>query len=145
MKNRISFSFVVVCLLFTSCKTTKTLESNAIKPMPESFAGTKDSLNSAEINTKNYFSDPALIGLIDTALKNNLDLLMTLQKIEAARADVRFHNGLLFPSITGFGSAGQRKFGNYTMDWAGNSTTEITPGQLIPMHLPDYYIGLQTA
>ncbi|MGQ0829708.1 MAG: TolC family protein [Bacteroidota bacterium] len=145
IKNKIPLVLMLSCLLIESCKTTKTIESNVIKPIPESFANTKDSANSATINWKKYFSDPVLSGLIDTALKNNLDLLMIFQRIEMSRADVRLAKGLLFPMVDGLGVAGQRKFGNYTMDWAGNSTTEITPGQLIPMHLQDYYLGLQTS
>jgi NodT family efflux transporter outer membrane factor (OMF) lipoprotein len=31
------------------------------------------------------------------------------------------------------------------MDWAGNKTTEMTPGKIIPMHLQDYFVGLQTS
>jgi outer membrane protein TolC len=94
---------------------------------------------------KDYFSDSALINLIDTALKNNLDLLIALQRIEMARAGVRFSKGLMLPSIDVFGSAGLMKFGKYTMDGAGNSGTYITEGQLIPEPLPDYSLGLQTS
>ena len=31
------------------------------------------------------------------------------------------------------------------MDGAGNATTEITPGQTVPVNLPDMYIGLQSS
>lgn len=145
VKNKTPLVIVIACLLMVSCKTTKTIESDTLKPIPASFVNTKDSLNSATINWKNYFSDPTLLGLIDTALKNNLDLLMTMQKIEVARSDIRLNKGALFPAISGGGSLARRKFGSYTMDGAGNITTEITPGQLIPIHLPDYYAGLQTS
>lgn len=143
-KNTIVFGLVVVCLLMAGCQTTKNIESSAIKPMPESFANTKDSTNSATIDWRQFFSDSALIDLIDIALKNNLDVLMTLQKIEIARTDLRLRKGALLPEISGGGSVSQRRFGRYTMDGAGNRATEITPGHMVPDDLPDYYIGLQT-
>ena len=31
------------------------------------------------------------------------------------------------------------------MDGAGNATTEITPGQIVPTNLPDIYLGLQSS
>ncbi len=143
-KNTLAFGFMVVCMLMTGCQTTKNIENNTIKPIPESFANRKDSANSATINWRQFFSDTTLIGLIDTALENNLDILMTLQKIEVARADLRLRRGALFPEISGVGSISQRRFGRFTMEGAGNRVTEITPGQIVPTHLPDYYIGLQT-
>jgi len=128
----------------SGCQTIKNIEGDAIKPVPESFADTKDSINSATIDWRQFFTDTTLIGLIDTAFKNNPDVLMTFQKIEIARADLRLSKGALFPEISGGGSVSQTKFGRYTMDGAGNRGTEITPGHEIPTHLPDYFIGLQT-
>ena len=143
-KNTVVFGCVVACLLIAGCQTTKSIEDNPIKPIPESFASTKDSTNSATIDWRQFFSDSTLIDLIDTALKNNLDVLMALQKIEIARADLRMRKGALLPEISGGGSVSQRRFGRYTMDGAGNRETEITPGHKVPDDLPDYYVGLQT-
>jgi multidrug efflux system outer membrane protein len=145
-KNNIALGFIIiVSLLFLSCKTTKPVEATNLKTLPESYTSVKDSINSANINWKQYFSDANLVALIDEALKNNLDLLMALKKIEMASSNVLLNRGALFPVVNGFAAAGQRKFGDYTMDWAGNKTTEITPGKIVPMHLQDYYTGLQTS
>lgn len=145
-KNNIALGFVIVLsLLFSSCKTTKPLETTNLKTLPESYTSVKDSLNSANINWKQYFSDTDLITLIDEALKNNLDLLTALQKVEIASSNVGLNRAALFPTVNGFAIASQRKFGDYTMDWAGNKVTEMVPGTIIPMHLQDYYTGLQTS
>jgi NodT family efflux transporter outer membrane factor (OMF) lipoprotein len=135
-----------VCVLFIiSCKTTKPLENTTGKNMPQSFATTKDSTNSADIIWKNYFTDSNLVGLIDVSLKNNMDMSMALQRIEATRAGMRSSKNALFPTLNVNTAFWQRKFGYYTMDDAGNRTTEIQPGKMVPTHLPDYYIGLQTS
>jgi multidrug efflux system outer membrane protein len=129
----------------TGCKTTSPPNTFTAKTLPETFSAAKDSANAANINWKEYFADANLQSLIDEALKNNLDLLIALQRIEAARSEVKLTHGLLLPTVGLSGAYWQRKFGDYTMDWAGNKTTEITPGQIVPKHLPDYFIGLQTS
>jgi NodT family efflux transporter outer membrane factor (OMF) lipoprotein len=46
-------------------------------------------------------------------------------------------------------AAGQRKFGEYTMDGVGNYDTQFSPNinskQQIPNPLPDYYVGFQAS
>lgn len=146
MKNVITaIGSLLICVLIISCKSAGTMIDPIVKSAPESYPGPKDSINSALLNRHQFFNDSILTGLIDTALQNNPDLLMTLQKIEIARADMRMNKGALFPAISAGGSFAQRKFGRYTMDGAGNITTEMMPGQMVPIHLPDYYMGLQAS
>lgn len=148
MKNFINIITVCTLALFifaTSCKTSKPLENSAIKNMPVSFSDAKDTANSANINWKQYFTDPNLVELIDVALKNNLDLSIALQKMQASKAYVRSSKGALFPSVNANANYLGRRFGYYTMDDAGNRTTEIEPGKIIPTYLPDYYMGLQAS
>jgi outer membrane protein, multidrug efflux system len=136
---------ILVSIFYSGCKTPQTIVNADRKPMPQSFEETKDSTNSADIKWKDFFADKNIITLIDTALKNNFEVLMTLQKIEIARNDLRLTKGAMLPTVNSNFAYLQRKFGYYTMDDAGNRTTEITPEQIIPTNLPDYYIGLQTA
>ncbi len=53
--------------------------------------------------------------------------------------------GALKPTVTGNFTPAIRRFGLYTMDGAGNISTEITPGKIVPVDLPDFYIGLQSS
>jgi multidrug efflux system outer membrane protein len=116
-----------------------------LKPMPQDFGAAQDSTQSAaEISWKTYFADPLLVGLIDTALANNLDLAATLQRIEAAHAQVLAAQGMREPLTNAGATTSLRRFGFYTMDGAGNATTDITPGKLVPVHLPDLFIGVQS-
>ena len=143
-KKFIGIVSILVSILYSGCKTPETIVNTDSKPMPQSFEETKDSTNSADIKWKDFFSDKNLITLVDTALKNNFDVLKTLQKIEIARNDLRVTKGAMLPTVNSNFAYLQRKFGYYTMDDAGNRTTEITPGQIIPTNLPDYFVGLQT-
>lgn len=94
---------------------------------------------------RDYFGDTLLTGLIDTALARNTDLQIALQRIEQFRAGVQATRGARLPQAGLVVGGGVRKFGLYTMDGAGNITTEITPGQIVPIHLPDLYVGVQAS
>jgi multidrug efflux system outer membrane protein len=137
--------FVAACLTVSSCKTPQFATEISAKPIPESFGNTTDTVSTATISWKAFYSDKYLVKLIDTALVNNYDVLISLQKIKAAQSDVLFSKGAMLPSVSGVVNAGVRRFGVYTMDGAGNATTDITPGKLIPLNLPDYLVGLQTS
>jgi NodT family efflux transporter outer membrane factor (OMF) lipoprotein len=132
-----------VLILCFGCKTSPNKITIDQRKIPTSYSQKSDSINSADIKWKDFFLDKNLVVLIDTALANNFDILMTLQKIEVARNDLRLSKGALLPTVNANFSYLQRKFGYYTMDDAGNRVTEIRPGQLIPTHLPDYLVGLQ--
>ena len=145
MKKYIINLILLNSIIFWGCKTPEILSKSKAKKIPQFFTETKDSSNSADIKWKDYFEDKSLINLIDTGIKNNFDALMTLQKIEIARNDLRLSKGAMIPIVNSNFAYLQRKFGYYTMDDAGNRTTEITPGRIIPTNLPDYFMGLQTS
>ena len=144
-KNQIIY-IVFLLLIISSCKTLNTNLTIPEKKIPSSFSSAStDTTNIAEINWRQYFADTLLVKLIDTALAGNIDLQMALQRIEAARASVKLANGALLPQVGLNINGGVRKFGLYTMDGAGNITTEITPGQIVPINLPDMYVGLNAS
>lgn len=112
--------------------------------MPSTFSNSIDTTNTAKLNWKTFFNDADLTALIDTALLNNLDLLTAMQNIEIAKANLRYNKGLLLPTVSAKTVAGITKYGNYTQEWAGNKTTEIIDGKIIPQHLPDFLLGFTT-
>lgn len=141
------FSTLLFVVVLSGCKVPQVATSRAILPVPETFSNNAntDTLNVATLNWRTYFADSTLNGLIDAALTNNLDLLTAYQRIEMARAGVRASEGLLRPTVAAGGMTALRKFGLYTMDGAGNATTDITEGKLVPVNLPDLFIGLQSS
>lgn len=136
---------ILATLVFTGCKAYKTNVTIKSPKMPESYHIEKDSNSIAQLNWKSYYSDPLLLQLIDSAMAHNQDLQMALQRIEIARAGKHRSTGALLPQVGLQLNGGIRKFGLYTMDGAGNIATEITPGQIVPIHLPDMIIGLQAS
>jgi outer membrane protein TolC len=145
VSNSISITLLTTLLfivLLSGCKVPQIATQRPLPSVPETFAGSADTTNLAQIQWRDYFQDSTLINLIETALANNLDALTALQCIEMARANVRATEGFLRPTVLGGGAASLRKFGLYTMDGSGNATTDITEGRLIPVNLPDLFMGL---
>lgn len=93
---------------------------------------------------RKHFTDPRLQALTDKALNNNRDLKIALQRIEMAKAQITAARGMLAPKVSAVANGGLRRFGLYTMDGAGNSTTPIYDGRIVPRDLPDYMVGLQS-
>jgi multidrug efflux system outer membrane protein len=148
MKNKIYYPLVISFLTvnINGCASLDTNVSIPEKAIPVSFPNQKDTATTiANINWRQYFTDPLLVKLIDTAVANNLDLQMALQRIEVSRSSVKLANGALLPKVDLSIGGGVQKFGLYTMDGAGNASTEITPGRTVPENLTDMFVGLQAS
>lgn len=148
MKNKIYYPLVISFLAvnINGCASLDTNVSIPEKAIPVSFPNQKDTTTTiANINWRQYFTDPLLVKLIDTAVANNLDLQMALQRIEVSRSSVKLANGALLPKVDLSIGGGVQKFGLYTMDGAGNASTEITPGRTVPENYTDMFLGLQAS
>ncbi len=143
---RLSLFFLVLCSI-VSCNVNKLPDTTGQFPsIPGSFNGTNsDTLNSANIKWKNYFTDTCLVHLIDFALNNNRDMKIALQKVEESRAGVMFSKGQFFPMVNAFGSAGVGQLGNYSAAWAGNAGGEYATGAPLKRNMKDYNLGIQSA
>lgn len=147
MNSKMFYSLIIFVIVVTSSGCTGLNTDLAIleNDIPDSFQKTQDTTNIADIQWKDYFADPLLHKLIDTAIGNNLDLQIALQRIEISRSSVRAATGALMPTMgLGVGTA-IRRYGLYTMDGAGNATTDFKSGQQIPANLPDLFVGLQSS
>lgn len=129
---------ISICLAVISCKIPAVVTRPENKSVPVAYAGNKDTINMATIGWRNFFADKNLVNLIDTALKNNQELMITLQEIEIAKNDIRFRQGPLLPSVGARIGVGVEKVGRYTSQGAGDATTEIKPGKEMPDPLMDY-------
>jgi len=136
------FACGIVC--FVSCIPNKvTTPSHHVNLT--SLPSSGDSIAVGQIPWKVFYGDVMLTTLIDSLLVGNLDAKIALQRIERAKAGLRFAKGTLIPTVAGGTATGVRRFGFYTMDGAGNATTDILPGQTVPTNLPDYFVGFQAS
>lgn len=124
-----------------SACTPTLIQKTENKTVPQHFTDAHDTTNTAKIKWRDYFTDPYLNALIDTALKNNQELNITLQEIEIARNEIRARKGEYLPFVGAGASAGFDKSGRFTSKGSSEATTEIKPGRETPDPLPDYRFG----
>lgn len=95
---------------------------------------------------KEYYTDPVLQRLIDSAILLNFDAQIAYQRIMQARAGVQYTKGIRLPELGINLGAGVRKFGDYTIDGVGNYDTQFSPNlndkQRLPNPVPDYFTGI---
>lgn len=131
----------LMLLALVGCKTFQQSIKTESKVVPMSFGSTRDSATSARISWKDYFSDHNLVALIDSALKKNQEMNITLQEIEILKNEVRARKGEYLPSV-GIGVAGGfEKAGRYTRYGSVDENGEILPGKPFPEPLANYEIA----
>tara|TARA_B100001245_G_scaffold236616_1_gene228822 strand:- start:1285 stop:2709 length:1425 start_codon:yes stop_codon:yes gene_type:complete len=130
-----------VALASSACKSLETVSRTANTSVPDSFSNSGDTVNSGQLKWKEYFTDPYLQALIDTALNNNQELNIMLQEISITQNEIRTRKGEYLPFVGLKGGAGLDKKARYTPLGASEATTDIEPGRAMPEPVPDFLIG----
>lgn len=149
MKNTIKNHKIVLslgaALLLASCKApmATVIQDKTKQELPAQYENQENTTtNSGLTPWKQFFTDPNLVALIEEALKNNQELMITLQQIEIAKSDVLYKNGKLKPTVAARIVAGVEKVGRYTSTGAGDASTDITEGKEVPENLMNFEGGL---
>ncbi len=138
---------IALSLVLAGCKAPMaTVVKDEVKEnVPQNFNQEEQAdanTNSGTTPWRQFFTDPNLVALIETSLKNNQELMITLQDIEIARSGVLAKKGRLTPAVSAGIGAGVKKAGRYTSEGAGDATTDIEPGREIPDPLGNFEGGL---
>jgi multidrug efflux system outer membrane protein len=134
---------LMVLSMLGACKTIQLPPEKALTQMPEIYVDSKDTMTIAKIKWSDFFTDEKLKGLIQEGISRNIDLQNAFQNLEIATANQLRAKGMLLPIVDAGTSAAVYKYGDYTQEWAGNRTTEMTEGgSFFSRHLPNYFLGL---
>ncbi|PKK38195.1 MULTISPECIES: TolC family protein [unclassified Siphonobacter] len=144
VKNRIVqyVGITLFTLLYTTaCKVPSLVPKTENRKTPASYNNSQDSTNTAQLKWKEFYNDPYLTALIDTALHNNQELNMVLQEIEISRNEIRVRRGEYLPFVGLKAGVGVDKVARYTNIGAMEATTEMKPGRAMPDPVPDFLGG----
>ncbi|MCC3155303.1 efflux transporter outer membrane subunit [Hymenobacter sp. BT770] len=147
LKKRIyqCLSAAGLALAVGACKTPELVVKNESRNTPASYstatAASPDSANMARVQWKQFFTDPNLKSLIETALQNNQELNITLQEIEIARNEVRARSGEYLPFVSIGGRADVEKVGRYTLQGATEEQVDIKENRRTPDPLTNFQLG----
>jgi len=132
--------------LTTACSLPSYLvKRNENKNIPAGFTRSQDTVNTAKVSWRSFFTDPNLTALIDTALQNNQELNIMMQEVYIAKNEVRASKGEYLPFVNAFGAGGIEKVGAYTRPGAVEENLEVAPGKKFPEPLPDLAFGVSAS
>lgn len=100
----------VALATLAACSTMAPDYERPAAPVPEEFpvqVQAQNGIPASELAWRDFFSDPVLSRLIETALENNRDLRVAILRVDEARATFRIQRSDRFPEI-GVGGQGGR-------------------------------------
>lgn len=147
LKTKNIITTIALSLVLASCKApmATVIKDEVKENIPQNFNQEEQqdaNNNSGTTPWRQFFTDPNLVNLIEISLKNNQELLITLQEIEIAKSGVLAKKGKLSPTVSAGIGVGLKKAGRYTSEGAGDATTEIEPGREMPDPLGNFEGGL---
>jgi NodT family efflux transporter outer membrane factor (OMF) lipoprotein len=106
------------------------------RDIPDAYAGLSDTRNSGLIVWSDFFEDPHLAALVETALQNNQELNIVIQETLIANAEVMGRRGEYLPRV-GFGlGGGVEHVGAFTSQGQSDEMADVDA------NLQDYGFGL---
>ena len=119
--------FLLAIVWLGACKTPAITGKKENKATPAAYNNSQDTTNAGNIQWRNYFKDPLLVALIDTALRNNQELNIAMQEIEINKNEVMARKGEYLPFLHLRGNAAIIKEGEYTWNGISEKSLKANP------------------
>lgn len=134
----------VVILLVQSCSIPQVVTKQVDNSLPASYQNNlPDTVDvAAQMNWKDFFDDPLLTQLIDSAMVYNQEMNILLQRISYARNEVQTRKGEYLPFVNAGLGTEVEKVGRFTRNGAVEHNLEIVEGEEIPELLGNFQLGL---
>ncbi|WP_255307433.1 TolC family protein [Allomuricauda sp. CP2A] len=142
MKNSKSYmiGLLSVVALYSCVPTREIRDVNTA--VPEQYQNQSiDTVNTGMVQWREFFKDPNLVALIDTALVNNQELNIMLQQVDMAKNVIQAKKGEYLPFVNIQAGAEVDKVGEYTRNGAVEKNLEVKEGEEFPEPLTNYSVG----
>jgi len=134
---------LAVGLLLQACSIPDITSKKPDVQLPGSFQPELvKKTSSATVKWQTFFDDPNLVSLIGTAVANNKEVNIMLQRISMAQNEIQARKGEYLPFVKFGAGADGEKVGKYTRNGAVEDNLDISNGQAFPTFLGNYQFGL---
>lgn len=141
MKSIIKYILILLAIVWSqACKVPALSATQENRVVPAGYTNRQDTMNIVSIPWRNYFSDPHLIALIDTALQNNQELNIMLQEIEMSKNEVFLRQGEYKPSVNIRAGAAADRSAKYTWDGFSEEAYKTSPDKG-RQYIGDFMVG----
>lgn len=113
--------------------------------VPAAFPTDSTAPSAATVAWATWFDDPALVGLVDTAVQNNQELGIALQETRIANAEFLARRGEYVPRLGVGAEVGLERVGKFTSQGASDAADDIEPGRKVPEDLGDFAVGFEAS
>ncbi|KQC33798.1 RND transporter [Nonlabens sp. YIK11] len=139
-----AFLILAMVLVHSCAPTLEVREEN--RSMPDHYRNKLvDSLNTANMKWQDFFADEYLKHLIDTALVNNQELNIMLQRVSVAQNEVQARKGEFLPFVGVQAGAEVEKVGEFSRNGAVETQLPIRENEAFPDPLTDFNVGVQVS
>lgn len=146
MKSKKQYALGIVLIIFlAACKAPNLGRQAVNKTIPSNYTDSLLNSTSEILTWKEFYNDPFLRALIDSALANNQELNIIKQEISMSQNEIMSKKGELLPTMNAQIGAGVDKAGRYTTQGALEATTELAPGVEMPEPVPDFKLGVRAS
>jgi len=137
---------LIISIWLTACKIPTVTSKTATTAVPNNYMveAVQDSTNITQLQWRNYFNDPYLVALIDTALQHNQELNIVLREIEISNNEVMSKSGEYLPFVQLNAGALHDKSGKYTWNGFNEEDLKANPDKG-PKYFGDFMIGATMA
>lgn len=141
------FYFGLALILAVGCKPNQELMLHDQALLPVKLSESSDTNSIAYTPWKLFFTDPVLVGLIDSAIARNPDIQIAAQRMQMAGVMYKMATRSLLPNLDARAAVDANKFGRYTMNGIGNWDTNLSPNlenneKLPAPILPEMFLGV---
>lgn len=137
---------MIAGLLMQSCAIPTVATKQANAPLPEQYAQGGDATqNPAQLNWRTFFEDPNLATLIDTAISNNKEVNILLQRINMAQNEVLARQGEYKPFVGAGAGLEVGKVGEFTRNGAVEENLHVREHEEFPDPLANIAAGLSAS
>ncbi|WP_298741336.1 TolC family protein [uncultured Chitinophaga sp.] len=140
---------MLYALLMLGCRLHQPLVLPQPGKLPDTFNNSSDTTGIGSVPWQQFFKDPYLRDLIDSALRHNYELQSAGERVKISGAVLMAAKHAWLPAASINASAGVEKYGDYTLNGVGNFDTNLSPNinkdQRIPDPTPDLFLGLRSS
>ena len=146
LKRHIYQGLGAACLALATagCKLPQLVGRNVNRSVPATYNAStnpQDTLSTARVRWQEFFTDPNLKALIDTALQNNQELNITNQELQIARNEIQIRKGEYLPFVSIGAQAALDRVSRYTIQGATEDQIRIQPEHRTPDPLGNLQLG----
>ncbi|MCX8080706.1 MAG: TolC family protein [Bacteroidia bacterium] len=137
------YRFILITIILASCVNAPYPELSQKINLPDNYGKniSSDTLSMGTFKWKLFLNDSDLISIIDTALKNNLELKIFLQEINIAKNNIRIKKADYLPFLNIVGSSSFEKNGKYTIKKSVEENLLLPDNNHFSQPLPDLLLG----